>query len=121
MRAELWAACHGLTIAWNTGFRQITLEVDFELVVRFLKEGVPDHHPHAAIIANCRRLIQQPWHVHVTHTYRECNRVADWLANLSFNLSPGLHILSSPPLGCMNLLLADVSGVCTPRRTLIHH
>ena len=37
IKAELWAIIEGLMLAWSKGCRKVVLEVDSELVVRWLQ------------------------------------------------------------------------------------
>ncbi|KAG7593458.1 Ribonuclease H domain [Arabidopsis thaliana x Arabidopsis arenosa] len=43
--AELWGVYYGLYIVWERRVPYVTLEVDSELVVGFLKTGIRDSYP----------------------------------------------------------------------------
>ncbi|KAI9092319.1 hypothetical protein K1719_027819 [Acacia pycnantha] len=56
----------------------------------------------------------------VVHTYREGNRCADKLANISFGLRVVNCSFVSPPQEVVSLLYSDFVGNVFPRAVLIH-
>ena len=53
---------------------------------------------HAALLQECRQLIQQEWRVNIQNIYRESNQVADILAKKSMELNTGeKRIWIGPP------------------------
>lgn len=63
------------------------------------------------MISVIQRLINNDWQVYFCHVNRQANYCADALANLACGLEEDYVIFDHPKL----LLLADVSGVSTPR------
>lgn len=80
VEAELWEALHGLDIAWRQGFRRVHMEIDSELVVRWLRTGDAPRLSLTNLIARCKQLLSGQWEIRVSHVYREANKVADLLA-----------------------------------------
>jgi len=89
--------CYGLSIAWERRFRRVELEVDSELVVGFLTRGISDTHPLSFLVRLCHGFLSRDWLVHVTHVYREANRLADGLANYAFSFPLWFHLLDVAP------------------------
>ncbi|KAJ1387637.1 Ribosomal protein S5 domain 2-type fold, partial [Sesbania bispinosa] len=56
---------------------------------------------------------QKHWNVMFSHTFREGNRIADWLANSAHSRPLGLHILPTPPRDCLDLIWQDSIEVAT--------
>lgn len=74
-----------------------------------LESYVEAEHPCFNLIWQCKDLIARDWVVHFKHTYREGNRVVDWLANHALNLSLGLHCLSQLALGVLQSALVGLT------------
>ncbi|KAJ1397046.1 Reverse transcriptase-like [Sesbania bispinosa] len=87
------------------------------MAVELIAKGVPSSHPCFSIVKAIRQMINQPWNVHVTHSFREANRAADWLASYAFNFPLGVHQLHSPPRGIVSILRDDVVGVAFYRNS----
>ena len=68
------------------GYRSVNLQVDCKVIVSFLKDSDMSDLRHQAGILELRQLLERDWTVHVIHTYREANRVADCLAHLGHTL-----------------------------------
>ncbi|CAN0926475.1 hypothetical protein LINGRAHAP2_LOCUS35366 [Linum grandiflorum] len=58
--------------------------------------------------------------VHVSHTYREGNRVADLLAHQGHSLSFGLHLITCFSSDIIDCLKAYSIGVSFPRSIVIN-
>ena len=56
------------------------------------------------------------WEVHLTHWFREANKVADTLANIGVNLNVPCMLFRQPPREVMDALFADAVGVEWPRK-----
>ncbi|KAK9118130.1 hypothetical protein Scep_016223 [Stephania cephalantha] len=82
MKAELWGAFYGLSLAWDLGLWKIILEVDNKNVVKQLVEMKSHPGRNWNLVAPLEALLRRQWSVQVRHIYRECNRSADALANL---------------------------------------
>ncbi|EEF37876.1 nucleic acid binding protein, putative [Ricinus communis] len=79
--AECWAACEGLKLAWNMGYRELIVEVDSKLVAGWLNADQTCMNDCSNLIYACRELIRKDWNVDVRHVFREGNMIADSLAN----------------------------------------
>jgi hypothetical protein len=64
-------------------------------------------------VLRIRHLLALSWQVILSHTWREGNRSADWLANFSYSLdSFDINVLETPPRELQCMLFHDISGVC---------
>ncbi|CAL1354334.1 unnamed protein product [Linum trigynum] len=107
VQAELWGIYHGLGVAWQSGGRTIIVESDSKLALQLIEKRADPLHPHATLLAAIRRRLAQDWVVRLVHTYREGNRVADWLSKHSLVYPYGMHELTSPPQGLQPLIGDD--------------
>ncbi|PKI55928.1 hypothetical protein CRG98_023660 [Punica granatum] len=112
--AELWAVKTGLEMAWDLGFRRISLEVDLETVVRLLRSSNVQACSNGALLRDIRSLLQRDWLVVVEHTFREGNFCTDWLENYALICPIGVHRLSSCPPRLHFLLFGDDVGPPCP-------
>lgn len=69
----------------------------------------PSHHCFALVKA-IRGMLNADWSVQITHTYRETNTVADWLASYAFSYPIGVHRICRPTPKCIPLLWNAFSG-----------
>ena len=67
------------------------------------------------VVSSCKSILENLCDFSVLHVYRECNRLADLLANLSHTYNLGFHILDKGPSGASQILEADYKGVMYPR------
>ena len=72
------------------------------------------NHPNA-LIKNIFNWLARNWKIEIRHTYRQGNCCDDWLAGASLNLTYGLHIWDTPPLGILHVLRDDDAGVALPQ------
>jgi hypothetical protein len=71
-------------------------------------------------VSYTRLLLKLNWKVQFNHTWREGNRVADWLANFSFSLNSfNTYIMETPPKEASSLLFDDISKASMPRNIRI--
>ncbi|CAI0462096.1 unnamed protein product [Linum tenue] len=112
--AELTGIVHGLRLAWDSGARKIEIQTDSVTAVHLIQSGV-DMHPHHALIAEARRLIELDWEVKVKHVFRESNFTADYLASLGQSLQIGVQVIDNPSPTLNYWMFFDVMGVQTPR------
>ena len=83
--AELWAVLQGMTLAWDRGYRFVTVEVDSSIVVLWLNGKSECKSMHANLVFACLEVLKRDWLVTVTHVFRETNQVADRLANIALD------------------------------------
>ncbi|CAA7018667.1 unnamed protein product [Microthlaspi erraticum] len=117
--AELWGVYYGLVMAWEKKITKLEVEVDSELVVGILKQGIAASHPLSFLARMCHGFLLKDWEVRISHVFREANRVADGLANLAFTLSLGFHLFDVVPSSLESLLWEDEIGVTYPRLVMV--
>ncbi|ONK72135.1 uncharacterized protein A4U43_C04F16120 [Asparagus officinalis] len=110
LSAELWGVRAGLMLAKCLSLSKVVVELDAAIVVQFLKEGIPHSHPMSIIAQDALALISDGWVTEIRYIYREGNRCADFLANLSQSCQQGVVILTEPPDDILPLLLDDFCG-----------
>lgn len=115
LMAELRGMLTGLHVAWDAGVKHLILESDSQVAVKLVNEGVPTTHPYYFIVHRISLLLQRHWVVRILHTWREANRVADVLANLSHGVQLGSHIWVDPPPSTLLNLHYDCMGTFVPR------
>ncbi|CAL1384434.1 unnamed protein product [Linum trigynum] len=114
--AELWGILQGLQLAWRKGIRFLILESDSQLALDLIKNRTDAAHPHSTGLI--RRLLGQDWVVQLAHTYREGNRVADWLSKHSLIYPFDTYELDEPPRDLKKILQEDLLEVSFPRQVL---
>ncbi|CAL1392202.1 unnamed protein product [Linum trigynum] len=113
--AELWGVLQGLELAWKKGSRFLVLETDSQMALQLIEQRRDEVHPYATILGAIRRLLSQDWMVRLVHTYREGNRVADWLSKHSLVYPFGMYELEAPPLEVNKICYEDEAGTSFPR------
>ena len=64
-----------------------------------------------SLIQECREWLRRRWVVNVCHTYREGNKMADYMAKRALNVQQGvLQRWNGPPEDLMPWLEQDVDG-----------
>ncbi|CAN0903367.1 Putative ribonuclease H protein At1g65750, partial [Linum grandiflorum] len=114
-RAEMRAIVDGLQLAWTLGIRRIQVHSDSMAAISILAKDSELGHQHAALVLQFKELCSRQWEVRLSHTHREANNAADYLANLGHSLSYGLHFFDSPDRGLSHWLHYDIIGVSLPR------
>ncbi|CAL9002606.1 unnamed protein product [Prunus brigantina] len=115
LEAELWGIFWGLSLAWDSGFRTVEVESDSKAAVTLLNSLTTSTHPLFSIINCCKLKMSADWSCSVRHILREQNCAADALAAISFDFTPGLHILDEMPACVVDILAADSRGDSRPR------
>lgn len=68
------------------------------------------------LMRRIQELLKLNWQVDFNHTWREGNKSADWLANLSFSMdSFNIHVMDTPPSEVSSLLFYDICGANMPK------
>ncbi|KAF5200753.1 reverse transcriptase [Thalictrum thalictroides] len=96
--AELWGILKGLSLAWDEGSRQVSIETDSMASIQLIN-GASPLDPHYNLVLLIRNLLTKHVHCKIEHLWREGNFCADHLAKASTSEQPGLHILRDPPEG----------------------
>ena len=118
LEAELWGMFEGLSMAWNSGHRNIIVETDSLSIVQLLAKTPDPLHPLFSIIQSCNKLIYADWNCNVVHAFREGNNLADGLARMGHNLELGLHLFEEIPIGIKDIYEADLRGIACARQCL---
>ncbi|KAL9451683.1 hypothetical protein AB3S75_013285 [Citrus x aurantiifolia] len=108
---ELWGLFHGLSIAWQYGFRRVCVEVDNMCVMRLISNPNLPINEHFTLIQEIQALLRRDWLTKVEHNYREANEAVDFLASYTFSFSLGLHCFQFIPSNMLSILINDVHGV----------
>ncbi|KAF7802728.1 ribonuclease H [Senna tora] len=106
--AEVWALKTGLQIARDLNTECLVVEIDNLSVIKFVKEGVDEHHPLSPLILDIKNMIDFR---NVNHTLREGNRVGNALANHAHSLPFGISLFNRPPNYCKDIVQDDVRGI----------
>ncbi|WCJ31853.1 Polynucleotidyl transferase ribonuclease H-like superfamily protein [Euphorbia peplus] len=115
VKAKLWGIYDGLILAWNLGFIKVQVEVDSLLCVDLLHRQSTLSNDLLTLIVGIRTLQQRNWEISISHTYREGNRGADFMANLAATVELGIHFFDRPPMGVHRIIEQDLLGVSFPR------
>ncbi|VVA14221.1 PREDICTED: ribonuclease [Prunus dulcis] len=93
--AEILGLAFGLKLAVDRGVSNLTVEMDSTIIVQLIQS--PDainFHPLAAVICECRELMEKIDNCVVRHIFHEQNCVVDCLANSSYNGDLGWECVS---------------------------
>jgi ribonuclease HI len=99
IHTEMWGNMYlGLDLAHQQGIRKLHVESDSKVLIDMVTKKKNFNGNIPTLVRRIRQLLQLNWQVHLSHTWREGNRSADWLANFSYTLSSfNVHFLESPP------------------------
>ncbi|CAI0436589.1 unnamed protein product, partial [Linum tenue] len=114
-RAELKGTMQGLQLAWSQGHRRIQLRTDSTTVLNILSSLEPYNGRYQGLMRQVQRLLQQNWEVTISHTFREGNKSADYLANKGHSLDIGVHVIDKQDSGLKFWLLYDTMGIAQTR------
>ena len=110
-KAKLKAVLRGLKLARTLGFTKLWVNLDSSCVVGFIRGAFNLPIEHWNLIKQCRELIaDSSWEVHISHCFREANRVADKLANIGVGLDTQCMFYDTPIPVVQDLLFADSIG-----------
>lgn len=106
--AEALAAKKGMTLAWEAGFRAMTLEVDCLSLINAINRK-RELRSDFGLLVNDIVALSRMFHVFIlVHVKREANKVAHKLANLSSDFS-GLKVwMEEVPYDCIQLIHVDL-------------
>jgi ribonuclease HI len=110
LHAELLALYHGLLHAWELGIIDLQCYSDSKTVITLTTDPTDEWHHYTAIILNIKDVLARDWRVRISHTLREGNACADYLAKYGAHHNEAFTTIASPPAGINLLLLADASG-----------
>ena len=85
-------------MAWDSGSKHLILESDCLTVVQWSKGMRETNVLFESLIQECREWMRIKWIVNICHTYREGNKMADYMAKRARNVQQGvLQRWSDPP------------------------
>ena len=103
-------------MAWVLGYRSIILESDSQTTLDLIADTTHnDFHPHASLLSLIRKFASLHWVVSFTHTLREGNECADWLAKFGATSADSLKVWIAPPPQLDIILLGDTYGALRHR------
>lgn len=105
--AEMRALLRGLQIAVERNYSPLIVELDSQVSIRYLAEGVKEGNPIALLVSKCKDLVRLHGHVEVLFCPRVSNKLADWLASYALVSPVCCNVLDYPPDGCLPYLEGD--------------
>ncbi|CAI0390148.1 unnamed protein product, partial [Linum tenue] len=110
-RAEMVGAITGLEMAWTSGYRKVSLRLDSTTAITILIARDNRSNICYNLTRRFRELMQRNWEVKISHSYRECNKAADYLANKAQSFTLGTHYFGISYSGLNFLILYDRMGI----------
>jgi len=80
-----------------------------------ISKPINKFHSNASVVANIKELMILDWEVNLSHTRREGNANADFLAKLGSNNDNKMNIWNFPPKDFKSLLLFNSTRMLHPR------
>jgi len=106
--AEATAMRDGISAALQVEFRKIQVEGDNQIVIKAMQKQIHTRWQIAPILEDIWNMISSCETISFTHTYREGNIVADWMAKYGCSLRcHSLSLSISPPCRDFLFLLVD--------------
>ena len=103
-------------LAAQLGINHLHVELDAQVVVNLVLSKKAVNNSCAALLNDCRYLLEQFQHVKVTHVFREANRCTDNLARAGYSFSGNFVVLDAPSNDDLcNILNADADSLYTLR------
>jgi ribonuclease HI len=106
--AELSAIYHGLIMAKDLGYAEIACHSDSIVCINLINGPIERYHIYDVLIQDIKNLLHYT-NVTVSHTLREGNQCADFIAKLGASYID-LLLHESPPAGLDNFLRSDAAG-----------
>ncbi|CAN1333062.1 Putative ribonuclease H protein At1g65750 [Linum perenne] len=114
-RAEIRGAVEGLRRAWDMGLRKVALQMDSQVAITLLTSTDNLHNQHGLEIEKFKELRSRDWDMTITHTYREGNHSADYLAGIGYGYPFGSHSFPLYDCNLVYFLRYDCSGIAEQR------
>ncbi|CAI0453961.1 unnamed protein product [Linum tenue] len=114
-RAELLGAIQGLRLAWSLGYRRVEMRTDSTVALGILNSPGPFEGRYHNLWRQFQSLLHQNWEIRISHTLREGNKAADYLANKGHSLDLGSHVIDPIDSGLNFWLLYDSLGIAQSR------
>ena len=111
---EFWALTDGLMLAAQLGINHLHVELDAQVVVNLVLSEKAINNSCAALLNDCRYLLEQFQQVKVTHVFRDVNRCADNFVRAGCSYFGNFVVPDAQPNdGLCNILNVDVDGLYT--------
>ena len=102
---ELYAILHGLSFAWEKGYKEVICESDSLQAIKIVEASIDMHrHPCRRLLLEIQQLLARSWSVRFSHVYRSANRCADYLAKKGAISNSGLVFWEVPDSNLVKLL-----------------
>ena len=111
LSAELNGALQGLNLVWEIGFKKVWLEMDSVEGLELIQQGFSFTHPCVSLIQQITDLIARSWEVNFSHTCRDSNKVADYLAKMALRERRNFNLFGVPPTGCLAQYFEDSQSI----------
>nr|POE62107.1 putative ribonuclease h protein [Quercus suber] len=114
--AELWGIRSALLLAWNRGYRGVTLQIDSLLATKWLTTNIEVPIEFSNLVFDCRLLLNKEWEIRVEHVWREANNCADVLAKWGVSQLEREILYDTCPTFLWKCLFCDSLGFAAERR-----
>lgn len=114
-KAELWGILDGLNLAWEMGFKKVSVEVDSMYAIEVRAKDDIRAHANYDIIFAIKRLLQREWLVTFDHVYREGNRCANAMAAHGATLPIGCFYFDNIIPQAVDIVRQGAMGITYPR------
>lgn len=112
LHVELLAIFIGLSVAWDViEAKNLTCRSDCMQALSLIQDPTPRPLIYSGIIDDIKELLSRDWLVSLTHTYREGNQCADYMAKFGANFMDCTKTFSEPPSCLHSLLKSDATGI----------
>jgi len=112
---ELSAIYHGLIMAKDLGYVELACYSDSLAWTNLINGPIERYHIYVVFIQDIKQMLQQT-NVMVSHTLREGNHCADYMAKLGVSSDVELLRHDVPPAGLVNLLSSDAADTLLLRK-----
>ncbi|KAF5932569.1 hypothetical protein HYC85_028740 [Camellia sinensis] len=109
IEVEIWALYRGLTIAFEKGYKDLSIESDSQYAIDMLKGNIEVFSPLRSLVEDSKFLIRRCG-FSIQHVKREGNMSADGLAKMGVNQNEVLVVMEDPPEEIRGQLVADMVG-----------
>jgi len=94
----------------NFGYVDLVCYFDSLVCINFINGPIERYHVYVVLIQDIKDFLLQS-NITVSHTLREGNQSADFMAKLGASSDVGLLLHEAPPTGLITLLRSDVVGI----------
>ncbi|KAF7841233.1 putative ribonuclease H-like domain-containing protein [Senna tora] len=86
LKAELIGSLTGLKVDWEQNMKNILVEMDSQLAIKYIEEGINGDCHWDPILVEIKKLVSRDWNVKFNQVSREDNALADKLAKLGHHI-----------------------------------